>query len=233
MKVGGHVTMRSISIARVLLAQPDVDVDDAVRIGRMPRVIGTMIPGYLTLPAGSNGKNSTAIVMPHGGPATRDEWGFDWLVQSYAARRYAVLQPHNRGSPGHAALQSGVLDAGLVKAIVAIARVTDLEHRRAENRDYSRFPLVDRQIGNWPHVSEGTPARNTARIRAPVLLFYGSTDRGISIAQSRTMAGKLRDAGKQVELVEFNGLDRQLADSSVHTTMLDRSDAILRKTLAL
>ena len=46
-------------------------------------------------------------------------------------------------------------------------------------------------------------------------------------------AGKLRDAGKQVELVDFNGLDRQLADSSVHTTMLDRSDAILRKTLGL
>ena len=38
------------------------------------------IPGYLTLPPGSNGKNLPAIVMPHGGPGARDEWGFDWLV---------------------------------------------------------------------------------------------------------------------------------------------------------
>lgn len=38
---------------------------------------GTTIPAYLTLPPGSNGKNLPAIVMPHGGPAARDEWGFD------------------------------------------------------------------------------------------------------------------------------------------------------------
>ncbi|PEQ12335.1 S9 family peptidase [Novosphingobium sp. PC22D] len=61
---------------------------------------GTMIPAYLTLPAGSPGKGLPAIVMPHGGPSARDEWGFDWLVQFYAARGYAVLQPQYRGSAG-------------------------------------------------------------------------------------------------------------------------------------
>ena len=64
---------------------------------------GTMIPGYLTLPPGSDGKNIPAIVMPHGGPAARDEWGFDWLVQFYAARGFAVLQPNYRGSTGYGA----------------------------------------------------------------------------------------------------------------------------------
>jgi dipeptidyl aminopeptidase/acylaminoacyl peptidase len=34
---------------------------------------GAQIPGYLTLLAGSNGKNLPAIVMPHGGPSARDE----------------------------------------------------------------------------------------------------------------------------------------------------------------
>jgi len=61
---------------------------------------GTMIPAYLTLPVGSTGKGLPAIVMPHGGPSARDEWGFDWLVQFYAARGYAVLQPQFRGSAG-------------------------------------------------------------------------------------------------------------------------------------
>lgn len=62
---------------------------------------GTSIPAYLTLPAGSDGKNLPAIVMPHGGPGARDEWGFDWLPQFFAARGYAVLQPNYRGSTGY------------------------------------------------------------------------------------------------------------------------------------
>jgi len=61
---------------------------------------GTQIPAYLTLPAGSSGKGLPAIVLPHGGPSARDEWGFDWLAQFLAARGYAVLQPNYRGSAG-------------------------------------------------------------------------------------------------------------------------------------
>lgn len=62
---------------------------------------GTKIPGYLTVPIGSDGKNLPTIVMPHGGPGARDEWGFDWLVQFFAARGYAVMQPNFRGSAGY------------------------------------------------------------------------------------------------------------------------------------
>ncbi|HEX5184499.1 MAG TPA: S9 family peptidase [Allosphingosinicella sp.] len=62
---------------------------------------GTIIPAYLTLPPGSSGRNLPAIVLPHGGPAERDEWGFDWLSQYFAARGYAVLQPEFRGSTGY------------------------------------------------------------------------------------------------------------------------------------
>jgi len=72
-----------------------------VRPVSYPAADGTMIPGYLTLPAGSDGKGLPAIVMPHGGPGARDEWGFDWLAQFFAARGYAVLQPNFRGSTGY------------------------------------------------------------------------------------------------------------------------------------
>jgi dipeptidyl aminopeptidase/acylaminoacyl peptidase len=36
-----------------------------------------------------------------GGPGARDEWGFDWLSQFFAARGFAVLQPNFRGSTGY------------------------------------------------------------------------------------------------------------------------------------
>ncbi len=62
---------------------------------------GTGIPAYLTLPVGSTGKGLPTIVMPHGGPSARDEWGFDWLAQYYANRGFAVLQPNYRGSSGY------------------------------------------------------------------------------------------------------------------------------------
>lgn len=65
-----------------------------------PAADGTQIPGYLTIPANASGPMA-AIVLPHGGPGSRDEWGFDWLVQFLAARGYAVLQPNFRGSAGY------------------------------------------------------------------------------------------------------------------------------------
>jgi dipeptidyl aminopeptidase/acylaminoacyl peptidase len=67
-----------------------------------PAADGTVIPAYLTLPPGAaSPRGLAAIVMPHGGPSARDEWGFDWLVQFFVARGYAVLQPNYRGSSGY------------------------------------------------------------------------------------------------------------------------------------
>jgi dipeptidyl aminopeptidase/acylaminoacyl peptidase len=62
---------------------------------------GAMVPGYLTSPLGSTGKSLPLVVMPHGGPESRDYWGFNWLVQFLAANGYAVLQPNSRGSAGY------------------------------------------------------------------------------------------------------------------------------------
>ncbi|MGN7863844.1 S9 family peptidase [Chryseobacterium sp. 22458] len=63
---------------------------------------GLEIPAYLTLPAGSNGKNVAVVVLVHGGPkGPRDYWGYNSTVQFLANRGYAVLQPNFRASGGY------------------------------------------------------------------------------------------------------------------------------------
>jgi len=63
---------------------------------------GLEIPAYLTLPPGApaQGAKSPLVVLPHGGPGSRDGYGFDFLAQFLATRGYAVLQPQFRGSWG-------------------------------------------------------------------------------------------------------------------------------------
>lgn len=85
---------------------------------------GTSIPAYLTLPPGNeDGKGLPAIVLPHGGPAARDHWGFNWLAQFFAARGYAVLQPNFRGSAGYG--EEWSLKNGFRSWPVAIGDVLD------------------------------------------------------------------------------------------------------------
>ncbi len=62
---------------------------------------GLDIPAYVTLPPGAQaGAKLPLIVFPHGGPAARDDYEFDFWAQFMASRGYAVLQPQFRGSWG-------------------------------------------------------------------------------------------------------------------------------------
>ncbi|MBX3593504.1 alpha/beta fold hydrolase [Sphingomonas sp.] len=236
---------------------------------------GTMVPGYLTLPPGSAGKNIPAIVLPHGGPEARDHWGFDWLVQFFANQGFAVLQPNFRGSTGYgdawfkrngfqdwkiaigdvtdagrylvregiadpsklsifgwsyggyAALQSAVVDPTLFKRVVAVAPLTDMERWKKERTGWSDYPLVVKRVGSGPHVIEGSPAQQAARIQVPVLMFHGDLDRNVSVDQSKFMDSRLKAAGKASELVIYPGLDHYLEDSEARAQMLRRSAAFL------
>jgi dienelactone hydrolase len=90
------------SLGELMPARPELahHALASVKAVSYPAPDGTQIPAYLTLPPGSGGKNLPAVVLPHGGPSARDEWGFDWLAQFLAARGYAVIQPNYRGSAG-------------------------------------------------------------------------------------------------------------------------------------
>ncbi|MDB5431972.1 MAG: family peptidase [Caulobacter sp.] len=67
------------------------------------------ITAYLTTPIIAATGARPMVVMPHGGPEARDHLGYDFLVQSLAARGWVVLQPNFRGSAGYG---NGFREAG-------------------------------------------------------------------------------------------------------------------------
>ena len=240
---------------------------------------GTSIPAYLTLPAASSGKNLPAVVLPHGGPSSRDEWGFDWLAQFLAARGYAVIQPNFRGSAGfgddflnengfrnwqtsisdvgdaarylvkegiadngrlaivgwsyggYAALQTAATEPDLFKSVVAIAPVTDLALLKQQAEGFTNSELVKSFVGSGANVKNGSPLRNAAAIKAPVLLVHGDLDVNVGIDHSVKMESALSAGGKTATLLRYKGLDHYLEDSVARTEMLTRIGELLERTI--
>ncbi len=62
---------------------------------------GLSVHGYLTLPPGQGSKNLPLVLIVHGGPQARDEWGYRPEAQWLTNRGYACLQVNYRGSTGY------------------------------------------------------------------------------------------------------------------------------------
>jgi dipeptidyl aminopeptidase/acylaminoacyl peptidase len=72
----------------------------AMEARKSPMRDGSSITTYLTWPAGARTKLA-AVVMPHGGPESRDSISLDLAAQSFAAQGWLVVQPNFRGSGGY------------------------------------------------------------------------------------------------------------------------------------
>lgn len=59
---------------------------------------GTKLWAYVTAKPGSGAR--PMVMMPHGGPESRDYYGFDAFAQFLASQGYVVVQPNFRGSSG-------------------------------------------------------------------------------------------------------------------------------------
>ena len=91
-----HMKMRPLARARLTIDPARMRPMQTLTYDAMD---GLRIPSYLTLPAGPE-QPRPMVVLIHGGPTTRDAWGFDFDAQALAAAGYAVFQPQFRGSTG-------------------------------------------------------------------------------------------------------------------------------------
>jgi dipeptidyl aminopeptidase/acylaminoacyl peptidase len=87
-----------------VLAEP-VLAAHAEHLARMEPVTfqardGVVIHGHLTVPNGAK-RPRPMVLLVHGGPWSRDLWGYNPDVQLLANRGYAVLQVNYRGSDGY------------------------------------------------------------------------------------------------------------------------------------
>ncbi len=62
---------------------------------------GLLVHAYVTFPPGLGRENLPAVVNVHGGPQTRDTWGYHPEAQWLANRGYLCVQVNYRGSTGY------------------------------------------------------------------------------------------------------------------------------------
>lgn len=224
---------------------------------------GLEIESFVTLPPQASGvgalKNLPLIVMPHGGPQSRDGLEFDWQAQAFASRGYCVLQPNFRGSSGYgssfieaghgqwgkkmqtdlsdgvrylaaqgmvdpkrvaicgasyggyAALAGAAFEPDVYRCAISIAGVSDLKAMLAWEENETG--LGSRTVHYWKRywgdvpLDSISPAKHAKAIKSPVLLIHGKNDTVVPYDQSRIMNKAMKEAGKDVTLIEYNKED--------------------------
>lgn len=157
---------------------------------------GVGIPAYLTVPEDGPPKGLPLILLPHGGPASRDDAGFDWLASFLASRGYAVMQPNFRGSSGYGvAWESagrgqwgGVMQNDLTDAVAALTRAGMI--------DPKRVCIVGASYGGYAALAGASLTPDLYRC---AISIGGIADMDLFIAREQersTQTGASRDAFK-------------------------------------
>ena len=150
---------------------------------------GLELMGYLTKPNGRVARGLPLIVLPHGGPASRDRAGFDWWAQALAARGYAVFQPQFRGSEGfgRSLLEAGYGEWGRKMQSDLSDGVKYLAD--AGMIDPDRVCIVGASYGGYAALAGMTLDRDTYRCAVAVA---GVSDLPEMLAAERRQGGRSR-----------------------------------------
>lgn len=146
------------ALNEIMLARPALEAVELASVEPItyPARDGTAIPAYLTLPPGKAiPRGLPAVVLPHGGPSARDEWGFHWLAQFLAHEGYAVIQPNYRGSAGYG--DDWLQENGFKSWRTSIGDVTDAGRWLAAQgiADPDRLAIVGWSYGGYAGLQSG------------------------------------------------------------------------------
>ena len=137
---------------------------------------------------------------------------------------------------GYAALAGVTVQQGLYRCAASVAGPTDMRKFIIWVR--SRTGLDQRSARFWKELSgasEGqdldqiSPARLAGRADAPILLLHGRDDTVVPQEQSLVMEKALKQAGRNVEMVNMPGEDHWLSREATRQLMLARTVAFVEK----
>ncbi|WP_370980330.1 alpha/beta hydrolase family protein [Agaribacterium sp. ZY112] len=196
-------------------SRPAVDVKDIHPIvaSNIKARDGLVIPVLLTVPRYKvdSLKNLPAIVMPHGGPESYDQIGFDWWAQAFANEGYAVLQPQFRGSSGfgHSFKIAGRGEwGGKMQEDISDALLAMIEQGII---DKNRVCIVGASYGGYAALAGGA---FTPELYKCVVSFAGVSELNKMLKTER------RDHGRYSSILNY--WDRVIKDGGLDKTDLDK-----------
>lgn len=110
---------------------------------------GLALNGYMTRPAEAAGNPPPLVLAIHGGPYSRDTWGFSPTHQWLASRGYVVLSVNYRGSTGFGKAVVAAADHEWGGRMHSATRATASFGRRTGS------PSTLLQRRSWPSTSAG------------------------------------------------------------------------------
>ncbi len=133
--------------------------------------------------------------------------GVKWLIASGTADpdRIGIM---GGSYGGYATLVGLTKTPELYRAGAAYASVTDIGFLISDDKWYDwgyqwHETMIGAERGDQSRLREVSPLRHVENMRAPLLLGHGEDDQRVHVRQSRRMAKAARDAGKDVEFLEF------------------------------
>lgn len=132
--------------------------------------------------------------------------GVKWLIEQGIADP-ARIGIYGSSYGGYAALMGLVRTPDLYRAGASYAGVTSLSDLLSADQWYLFGDHSKTVSGRGPadskRLRENSPVDNAAKIRLPVFLAHGEDDDHVHVKHSQMMAKALRNAGKDVEYLEF------------------------------
>jgi len=157
--------------------------------------------------------------------------GAKWMIdQGYADPNNMCIMGASYG--GYAALQNSAKGEVDYKCAVAFAPISNISalmhHLRNINGFKAYLEYVDSE--EWT-LDEVSPSNNIDKINIPVLLMHGSNDLSVTVLQSRSFYNSMKEAGKDIRYVEFEGEGHFLSSEKYRISLLNELEAFLNRII--